>query len=459
MGLQDYRNKKAAGTGNNGGSPNLGNAAVKVLSVQNDDGIVKINAELLFDSIGRKAGEQIQVIYNPDTAIKITENLKRGMGTSKDSILILENVVNGKEEGVVVARWITTAVSATKAMDEATGHHLREVEAVMLQTPTIFFKNPTPAAGEPEYINFGLTTTQQYLPVKNGNNSRRIVFDRAWLTGKLGDALKRESQGDYPNVSLSALALAPHSSILVTSIDGAIGEVVEITNNPNMVALVRIRDENNDVATAQIRRRYQQDSDDLEKQLREGNLIRDIPNEALADELEAGNWKLEIVTGSDIPYLGDTRTKVLSEVANTPLENLHNHTITFGQESAGRVVDAIIVTMPTKDGTPCFTHEPLRLTGSQRSAISYLKTPNFDVAEPARQAATRSDDNAGPSDTADAGGAPEPGGESFSANGASEDDYHFDHASASQAQEAQQHQQQQSETPPAATARGRRLGS
>lgn len=435
MGLADFR--KARTSNNGGGNSNLGGAAIKVIGVQNADGVTTIEGELLFDSLGREAGSVVKVGYNPDNASRIADNLKRGFGASKESILLLENVVAGKGDDHYVARWITTARSATKALDETTGHHIRSVEAVILATPTVLFPNPTPANNEPEYINFGLTSSEAWIPVKRNGGERRVRFDRDWLREKLSQALNREAtrsaNDKFMPVQLSALALAPESSFLAGNIDEAINEILEITGNPNMVALVRIRDENNEVAAAQIRRVYQQTDDELKAQLTNG-LVRDVPMDALAGFLADGSWQLEVITGSDIPYLGETRLKVLKEIAETPLEELYNYNFTFGEDAAGRVVDSIIVTMPTKEGTPCFAHEPIRLTGKKRSAISYLATPHFDVPEPVREQANRNDNAGG----AEGGSTPAPGGESFSAEGASEDDYSFDQASEADVQEGKE---------------------
>jgi len=379
MGIADYQ-KKSTGNGSRAGSSNLGGAAIEVIESQKVDGTPHILGKLLFDSIGRKAGEEIVVRYNSDTAAKIEENLKRGMGSGKGSILVLENVLNAinQEENVVVARWITTAKSAAKATDTTTGHHLRSVESVMLATPSVSFLNPTQQKGEPKYINFALTAKTAYL---RGDGTQGKVYDREFLEGKLRQV------ADLKNVRVNALALAPESAFLAATLDDAVAAVIEMTDINNGVALVRIIDETNEVAVAQIRRPYDVTKEVFVTKLKEGNLIRAIPNAAIAEEVSKGNWKLEVIQGVDIPFLGDTRGRIVDELSKKTLDELTNYKITYGDDSSNRVVDAVIVTMETTDGKGVFfCHDPVRLEG-KRSSLAYLQTPHFDLVEPPKQAA------------------------------------------------------------------------
>ena len=410
MGLEAYAKSKATGggSGNGAGSANLGNAALKVIEKKVTDGVTTIDGELLYDTIGRKAGDKVTVHYLAENAARLNDFLKTGMGSGQGSILILENCMNktgGGPEDIVV-RWLTTAISKAKSNDEDQTHANRTVEKAFLLTPSVIFNNPTPGEGEPKFIHFPLTAEKTRLKTAQGYKE----YDRAWIMNKM------QQVESHKDVGINAIALQPEFSVKVNNLNEAIAAVRDFVGNANGAALVRVRDENDGVATELIRADYKKTTDELIQGLKDANLMNAVPNEALDAEVSAGKWTLEVIPAIGIPYLGDTLQKLVKEISTKPLTQLQGHTITYGAQGSS-VTESILVTLPTSSGSPFFIHPPVR-TNQPRYSLRYMPSPHFDLKEPEKSATADAQSSA-------AAEAPAAGGENFSA-----DDYHFEPADA-----------------------------
>lgn len=408
MALKDYRNTRTQQGGGNGGTANLGSTAVEVIKVSVNDGVQEIQGKLLFDSIGRKAGDEVLVRSAPDYAAKNAENLKRGMGTSKGSTILLENVINigDPADNVIQTRWITTAISAAKTTDETTGHHLRSVDQAFVQTPVIGFRNPKAgpnAKDEPAYLTIGLNSSTAYARI-NGRNTR---VNREYVVERLSQLV------DHHGVRVTSLAVQPDMSEKVANLDEAMKLIGDFTDDNGGRAVVRVRDEQNDVVVAVVDRRYNKESganetrDEMVKRLNENNIIRSVPNADLAEQIASGDWQLEVMPAIEVPYLGDSLMRMVEMAKQPDVTQMSGVNITYGAEGFGRVTRAIIVTMPTKNGQAYLVNDPLRIGDGDRTSLSYIKTPHFDVPEPARDAAATNDG----ADNAPAAGGEEFGGE------------------------------------------------
>ncbi|PPC84758.1 MAG: hypothetical protein CTY35_00105 [Methylotenera sp.] len=406
MGLQQYR--KPANTNGGRANSNLGGAAVKVIQKNVVDGKVTITAEVMFNSIGHQEGDQVTVHFDPQQASKIDDNLKKGMGTSQGSVLILENCTKLEGEGQIQARWVTTAISSAKSAAEDTGHGVREVEKAFLVAPTVFFENPSVGPDEPRYIHFGITSESARLRTQKGY----AEFDRAWFMNKLAQV------ADYKTVRVQALALQPAYSVKANTIEEAFAAIQSTISSNGGAALVRVKDETDSIETVIVRTVYGKEPEVVVNDLRSAGLFRNVPNEAIAAEVESGNFTLEVIPGVEIPFLGDSLQRIVKDLSTRPVAELINFNVNYGRDKYNLATESILVTLPTKSGAPCFCHDPIRVQGESFN-MRYIPSPFINVKEPAPaangQAADASQDNAGQ--------AAEAGGESFDAN-----DYDFEPA-------------------------------
>lgn len=407
MGFEQYKKPAASNTARTG-SNNLGGAAVELIEKNNVDGKMVLTAKLMFDSISMAAGTILKVVSHSDTASKNEDNLKKGMGSSQGSVLILENCVkvDGSDD-TISTRWITTAKSSTKAASPDTGHAQREIDKAFIAVPTVFFKNPVVAEGEPLHINWSLTAPTSRLRGPKGYAD----YDRAWFMSKISQVK------DHKAVRVAALALQPTASVKVDTLDAALETIKDFIGTQGMAAFVRIRDENNGVESVIVRNDYSKTPDVVVEDLKAAGLFRNVPNEAVADEVAKGNWVLEVMPGIEIPFLGDSLQRIVSDLQTREVKDLVNFNINYGDKRGG-VTEAILVTLPTSNGNPMFCHDPIRVN-SPRYSMRYLPSPHFDVVEPAATAAA--------APAADANAAPAAGGEDFSGDAA---DYDFQPADA-----------------------------
>ena len=167
-----------------------------------------------------RRGDEITVTFGRGDAHwrMIEGSLKKGQaappkGVAAKSLLVLENVYRD-ESGQIIARWVRTARSALKTLDESTRHDHRDVQRAWVSEPVLTFKNPNTNPQDPDYIEWPVTAT--CLNARGRDNEER-VYDLPWLAARLQEARRVP---DIP-VSVRLLSFTPKSPLAQADMDRA----------------------------------------------------------------------------------------------------------------------------------------------------------------------------------------------------------------------------------------------
>lgn len=367
MALKDFQKK-----GNSGNSNFIGGGAIRVLEYLEVADAVTIKAEVYFDSLGKVKGDLINVTLAPANADKIKANLRKGMGSTPDSILLVENCTKGQTDDTIQTNWVTTAVSGTKKEVPGSLHGVANVDRAFVSTPIISFKNPSRAKDEPDYVRFALTQSTARLKTAAGYKT----FDRNFLIQKLGLVEKKD-------VRVTAIATNGAYAEVAADVTTAIDLVAKAIEGSNTLAIVRIKGEEDHVEAAYLRKPYDKELNDYLADLSNLGLFSNIPNETVNEGVASGAWTLEVTPAFEVPFLGDALDRLIVDMQK-PLDDLKHYTGLYGEESLSQMTDVALVTAPTGSGEPFFFHEPISIDRRNRVQMKYLKTAAISVEAPAR---------------------------------------------------------------------------
>lgn len=381
MAIGDLKKKGSFGNKGSGNSYDeiLGGIALKLSKIEEVDGKPVLNGTVIAAGSKLQAGQEISVGLSELTAAKIQENLKRGQGRTTGSVLLLENC-RRNAEGQIITRWATTAISSLKAQDEFSGHDMRQVKGVYVETPVISFNNPSQGLGEPEKITWSLTNeTRSFW---DSRAKKAEVFDRAWLQDKLSQA---------GSARVTAVIVDPEESTRVANTNEALKAIASALSKPNGMAIARVHDENGDIIESRIKPRFdattkQYDVAATIAHLQDSGIFRNFGNADIDDNMtnDAG-VVFEVVAAKEVPFLGDTLNRVLTDVRTKPLNDLTGFNAVYGKDSGGQAVDAIVTLIPTKNGGVCFASDPIPMDRN-RVPLRYVHTAHFDLTKPEKTA-------------------------------------------------------------------------
>lgn len=433
---------------NEGGNvERLGGVALNVISTNSTKEEFSITGTLVFPSMGKEAGEEVTILSTRKEVAGNAENIKGGFGDAVGSTVLIEGVIPVKKDDqtIYLGRWFTTAVSALKKMQPSTRHDKREIITAQISAPTINFKNPVQGPGEPERISFAVNQLTANLWV--ASERKFLSFDREYLSTRLGQLREDVT----PQVHVSAM----HTEYAeeVSSVDEAIAKAVEFADKSGHTAVIRAWDGEGFVLTNTAFFPYGKPDGTLEKNLKERGLFRNVTNADLQKEVAAGSARIEVIPGTQIPFVGKGLQAMVAQFKESDPERLISHDIKYGKNAGDNYIDAIVTYAPLGDdeGSDNFiVSNPVRRDNTIRT-LAYIPTANFDLEDPklaalnASSAADKDDDAPAdaPADSqaADEGPAgasahpPVDHNESFDAGGF--DDYDFVPPSeAAQAQQA-----------------------
>lgn len=391
----------------------FGMAAKVIEVVEIDDDRVSLKVENLIEAGGIKKGQVVDVKFNDwhGKDIKCTESLNRGLGRAPGSILMLENCRMG-EGGVVVANWLkAVAFSAMKDMSGDKRHKQRTLHEGFVTQPVISFGNPEAREGEAAYIVWPIMAEKQRLLVEVKGKWTRKEYDRAFVKDRLAKALGDGAAG-APGVRIESSVYEADKAVSIASMSQLSEELVKVLEGHNASALLRVVDDDGAVFTRRVDLPYNKEtlsnadpavivSALLEKDIfgfwsrpegAEREVYSTIPNEAVAEGLNANEVHLEIIPIRNVPYLGknnqSSRMQLINSFINKEASQMDDFAVPYGvgDGSVDRAVRMVTIEEPVASGGPgrFLVGTPMALSKDSFS-VANIPTAHFAGTAPANE--------------------------------------------------------------------------
>lgn len=237
-------------------------------------------------------------------------NGKKSLNTidaAAGSFVTLENCyttdqVNDEGRPIISSRWLNTLSSAGDQ-----DHINRSFsEDVFASAPRLSFKNPSKAAGEPDSITLPVSAKRILARVEEDGVRGVREFSQAWAVGKLNELPANAKIG------VTIDQIEPKAAVRVNDEAGFYSAVASaLGTGTKSLAVVRISD-GESVRARQVyvsfkrneAGEYVPDVDKAIADLKDRNVIKNIPNQALFGAIEKG-LIIEVIPGYRLTFAGD----------------------------------------------------------------------------------------------------------------------------------------------------------
>ena len=299
------------------------------------------NAQLLADS-------PIKVVFRNDSAGRSVSNFTKGNGKASLSspekaagtFVTLESCYpTGEVDGdlpVLSARWLNTLAQANNE-----DHHNRSfVENILASAPRIIFDNVDPKPGEPRSITLPVNADSIRARVEADGRQVEAKFPREWAVEKL----KTLPHGKKAQVVIDTLEAS--ESVRATSLESLEATLrLQLARGTKALSMIRVSD-STEVLTRLVyvpfkrvteggKTEFHPDVDKAIEDLLRFNILRGIPNDALAAAIAEQKVTAEVIPGYRMTYAGDTARddnaayKLIQDVCNA--KDARNRVL-FGQD-------------------------------------------------------------------------------------------------------------------------------